>query len=91
MVPGVGSGVDGLDAGGVVDVGDGWDRGSRDIEFVDTEECFLFGSHGYLLVCSDGGDEEHVGAVNVEVEPFGKMFAENAGGEGSEGFAELDL
>ncbi len=43
------------------------------------------------LSCRDVGDQQHVGAVGVELEPFGDILAQHRRREGPKALAILDL
>ena len=89
-VPGV---VDCLHPCRAVDVGDGRDRASGNLELVDPEEVGGIVLEANPAVGRDGGDDQHVRAVRTSghVEIVVGPLGEDGGGKGAERLAELDL
>ena len=74
----------GLHARGVVDVGHRRDGRARHVELVDAEEALFLLGHGDAVLVGDVGDEQHVRALAVEVEPLRRVLGEHRGREGAE-------
>ena len=83
--------VHGLDARRVVDMGDRRDVGARHIQLVDTEERLFGFAHLPPMGVLDLGDQQHVGAVAVDLKPVRDILAQHRGREGPEGLPVLDL
>ena len=87
----VGFAVNGLHAGGVVDVGDRGNRRAGDVEPVYPEQTLLLFGHRNALRGGDVRDEQHVRAVVVEIKPIGDVLAQNRRRERAERLAIFDL
>jgi hypothetical protein len=86
VIPRVGVAMDSLHACRVIDVRHRGDRGARDIEAVDPEQRVLRGGHGDAPLRDNVRDEQHVRAVDIEVEPFREVLLRTLG-ERAEGLA----
>ena len=63
-----------LDAGWIINVGDGWNVGSLHVQFVDPKQRVLFIGHlasvSFFLIRKD----QHVRAVAIDIEPIRYVF-----------------
>jgi hypothetical protein len=91
MVARIGVRVHGLNPGRVIDVGHGRNGRSRHVQLLDTEQRMLGRRHLASMLLRYVRHEEHVGAITVELEPVGDVFAKDRRREGSKGLAVLDL
>jgi hypothetical protein len=73
----IGVGMDGLDARRIIDMGDGWDVGARDVQLFDAEQGLFRLGHGPAPFPDDVGDHQHIGAVFVDLEPVRDILAQH--------------
>ena len=83
--------VDGLDACGVVDVGDGGNVRPRHVQELDAPQVTLIIGQRRAPPRQDRCDEQHVGAIGVHLEVVGEALPEDGRREGPEGLPVLDL
>src|SRR5437773_11783757 len=63
----------------------------RNIQLVDPEQPVLLLGHRDTVRSGYVSDEQHIRAIHVEIEPPGRVLAENGGSERTKGFPILDL
>ena len=90
MVERVGIFVHRLHPGRVVHMRHRGDLRAFDVEFVDAEELVFRFRHLAPEFGLNIGDQKHIRAVVVELEPLGHVFAQNRRREGAEALAKLD-
>src|SRR5678815_4975303 len=72
-------------------MGDRGNVGPRNIQQVNTPQCLLIGVHLDPTVLADIGNEQHVRAVDIELEIVGYALAEHRRREWPKRFAVFDL
>ena len=65
------------------------ERGTFSLSIPNSASCS--GSHGDAAILPHAGDQQHVGAVAIQLEPFRDVLAQHRRSERPEGLAELDL
>src|SRR5688572_22678305 len=70
-------------------MGHSGNRGTRHVQLIDAEAQMLVLRHLPTVPRLYWGDEQHVCAVLIEIEPLAHVLAENAGRERPEAFAIL--
>src|SRR5262245_49686209 len=91
MIEGIVEAIDGLDTRRIIDMRHSRDLGTQDLEFLDSEERLLLLGHLLTALLDDVGDEEHVRAVAIHLEPIRDLLTQHGRREGTKGLAELDL
>src|SRR5262245_41998517 len=80
-----------LHASGIIDVRDCRNTGPWDVELLDPKQLLLVAGHFAAMALEDRGDDEHVGTVDIDVEPFREVLAEDRGSKRAKALAVLDL
>ena len=70
-------------------MGHGRDLGTRDVQLVDAEQRLFIFVHPAPLVLDHIGDNQHVGAVALMLEPLADMLGQHGRGEGAEGSPDI--
>src|SRR5213593_1077146 len=63
----------------------------RYIQFVDSPKLFFFGRHLPAMLARDISDQEHIGAIVIQLEPIGHVFPQHARREWSKAFSVFNL
>src|SRR5246500_4691761 len=80
-----------LHAGGIIDVRNRRDAGTRHVELVDPEQPLLLARHFAAMALVDRSDHEHVGTVHIDVEPLRDVLAQDRRRKRAKALAILDL
>ena len=83
--------VDGLNAGRIVDVGDGWDLRTRHVQLLDAEQSFLLAGHGNPLAFGHRSHQEHVRTFPVDLKILRHFLRQDCRRERAERLPEFDL
>src|SRR5262249_14751214 len=80
-----------LHAGGIIDVRNRRDARARHVELVDPEQLLLLAGHFAAMALADRSDHEHVGTIDIDVEPVRDALAQDRRCERAKALAVLDL
>jgi hypothetical protein len=72
-------------------VGDRGDIGAGNVELSDAEQGLFRRGQLAAAALGNAGDQQHVGTVDVHLEPLGQVVAQDRRCERTERFAVLDL
>ena len=67
------------------------DARARHVELVDPEQLLLLARHFAAMALADRGDHEHVGTVDIDVEPVRHVLAQDRRRKRAKALAVLDL